>query len=244
MSETTKKRVLVVDDEPHILDVVQYALEKEGFEVIPAANGKEAMTKFSAGTADFIILDVNLPDASGFDLCREMRQKSKLPIIMLTSRDGEVDRVVGLELGADDYVSKPFSPRELVARVKAILRRTAEKASAPPTLDYGPFQIDREKFMILLNGQNIDLSKTEFNILEVLLRRPGKVFDRNELLSLAWSSDYVATDRTVDAHIKSIRKKIQVLAPGFEPIDTVRGVGYKIRENLSGMATPNPGGAT
>lgn len=226
------KTILVVDDEPKILDVVEYALQKEGYNVITVQNGQEALEMYNSEKIDFIVLDINLPDFTGFDICKEIRTKSKVPILMLTSRDAEIDRVVGLEIGADDYVPKPFSPRELIARIKAIMRRSSEFENNAGKHTVGPFTIDREKFQIILNGKLLELSKTEFNLFEVLMKRPGKVFERAELFKKAWSSDYVATDRTIDAHIKSIRKKIKQIAPNLDPVETIRGVGYKIKENI------------
>jgi two-component system catabolic regulation response regulator CreB len=230
------RRVLVVEDEPSIAETIWYALRTEGFEVSDAATGGDALAKLASETFDCLILDVGLPDMSGFDVCRTLRQSSSVPILFLTARDGEIDRIVGLELGADDYVAKPFSPRELAARVRAILRRTngntlnhANTAPNPPpgttTLDHDPL-----RKVIRCAGQSLDLSRNEYHLLLALMKNPGRVLTRDQLMDLAWQDPGTASDRTVDAHIKSVRSKIRALAPDFDPIETRRGLGYALRE--------------
>lgn len=230
------RRVLVVEDEPSIAETIWYALRTEGFDVSDAATGGDALSKLASESFDCLILDVGLPDMSGFDVCRTLRQSSSVPILFLTARDGEIDRIVGLELGADDYVAKPFSPRELAARVRAILRRTNGNAlnhsntvpNPPPgttTLDHDPL-----RKVIRCAGQSLDLSRNEYHLLLALMKNPGRVLTRDQLMDLAWQDPGTASDRTVDAHIKSVRSKIRALAPDFDPIETRRGLGYALRE--------------
>jgi two-component system catabolic regulation response regulator CreB len=230
------RRVLVVEDEPSIAETIWYALRTEGFDVSDAATGGDALAKLASESFDCLILDVGLPDMSGFDVCRTLRQSSSVPILFLTARDGEIDRIVGLELGADDYVAKPFSPRELAARVRAILRRTngnplnhANISPNPPpgttTLDHDPL-----RKVIRCAGQSLDLSRNEYHLLLALMKNPGRVLTRDQLMDLAWQDPGTASDRTVDAHIKSVRSKIRTLAPDFDPIETRRGLGYALRE--------------
>ncbi len=227
------RRVLVVEDEPSIAETIWYALRTEGFEVADAATGGEALAKLATETFDCVILDVGLPDMSGFDVCRTLRQTTAVPILFLTARDGEIDRIVGLELGADDYVPKPFSPRELAARVRAILRRTHGTPQAAPltskpapasTLDHDPI-----RKLIRCGGQPLDLSRNEYHLLLALMKNPGRVLTRDQLMDLAWQDPGTASDRTVDAHIKSVRSKIRTLTPDFDPIETRRGLGYALR---------------
>ena len=230
------RRVLVVEDEPSIAETIWYALRTEGFDVSDAATGGDALSKLASESFDCLILDVGLPDMSGFDVCRTLRQTSSVPILFLTARDSEIDRIVGLELGADDYVAKPFSPRELAARVRAILRRTngntlnhATTAPNPSpsanTLDHDPV-----RKVIRCAGQSLDLSRNEYHLLLALMKNPGRVLTRDQLMDLAWQDPGTASDRTVDAHIKSVRSKIRTLAPDFDPIETRRGLGYALRD--------------
>lgn len=230
------RRVLVVEDEPSIAETIWYALRTEGFEVSDAATGGDALAKLTSETFDCLILDVGLPDMSGFDVCRTLRQTSSVPIVFLTARDSEIDRIVGLELGADDYVAKPFSPRELAARVRAILRRTngtpiSHSNTTPSpiptanTLDHDPV-----RKVIRCAGQTLDLSRNEYHLLLALMKNPGRVLTRDQLMDLAWQDPGTASDRTVDAHIKSVRSKIRTLAPDFDPIETRRGLGYALRD--------------
>jgi two-component system catabolic regulation response regulator CreB len=230
------RRVLVVEDEPSIAETIWYALRTEGFDVSDAATGGDALTKLASESFDCLILDVGLPDMSGFDVCRTLRQTSSVPILFLTARDGEIDRIVGLELGADDYVAKPFSPRELAARVRAILRRTNSNTLSPSTTAPNPspnantLDHDPVRKVIRCAGQSLDLSRNEYHLLLALMKNPGRVLTRDQLMDLAWQDPGTASDRTVDAHIKSVRSKIRTLAPDFDPIETRRGLGYALRD--------------
>ena len=231
-----KPRILVVEDEPSILDNIIYSLETEGFEPHGCATGGEARAALRRGPWALVVLDVGLPDIVGFELCREIRRTSNLPIIFLTARAGEVDRVVGLEIGGDDYMVKPFSPRELSARVKAVLRRiqAAPAAVAPestPVAD-GTFRIDGERAQIHFAGVRLVLSGTEFRLLRALCAKPGRVFSRAQLMDIAWDDPGAALERTVDAHIKSLRAKLREASSDADPIETHRGFGYSLRENL------------
>ncbi len=224
-------KVLIVEDEPAIADTIQYALETEGFVPVTAPTGREALELVDANGIDLIILDIGLPDINGFELCRQIRQKSALPIIFLTARNQEVDRVVGLEIGGDDYVIKPFSPRELTARVKAVLRRTRPNrhgAATPPA----PWKVDTVKRRIDYFGQPLELSRTEFELLHTFIRRPGRVFTRDQLMTSVWDEPEASMDRTVDAHIKNLRAKLKAVKPGLDPIVTHRGTGYALRETI------------
>lgn len=224
--------VLVVEDDPRISDVLQYALKAEGYEVRTSQRGREAIEiarRFSPG---LIVLDVGLPDIDGFEVCRTVRTFSDVPVIFLTSRSDEIDRVVGLEIGGDDYVVKPFSPRELLARIKAIRRRNDRPAPAPAEesgadeLGYGPLTIDSGRFRVECQGREVVLTAQEFKLVELLVRHPGRVFTRAQLLNRAWGDGGLVTDRTIDVHVKSLRKKFGK----FEFIETVRGIGYRARE--------------
>ena len=228
------KRVLVVEDEPSISETILYALRTEQFEATPCATGQEALDLLAREPFDFVVLDVGLPDMSGFDVCRSIRQHSSAPILFLTARDGEIDRIVGLELGADDYVTKPFSPRELAARVRAILRRTQTSTpTAPMPVANGngkTFSHDDERKRILCRGLPLELSRNEYHLLLALMKHPGRVFSRDQLMDQAWQDPGAAGDRTVDAHIRSLRAKIRLSAPDIDPIETRRGIGYAFRE--------------
>ena len=224
-------RVLLVEDEPAIVDTLIYALSTECFEVTHAQTGGEGITAFFEQPHDLVILDIGLPDMTGLDVCRRLREKSRVPVLFLTARDGEVDRILGLELGGDDYVTKPFSPREIVARVRAILRRTQATASvemsnsAPASVS--ALHHDGAAMRVTCHGQALDLTAHEYKLLLVMLEKPGRVFTRDQLLDYAWQDPGAVTDRTVDAHIKSIRAKLRVARPGAEDfIQTRRGLGY------------------
>jgi two-component system, OmpR family, catabolic regulation response regulator CreB len=225
--------ILIVEDEPGIADTLQYALRTEGFEPRWCATGEAALAQaLSNESAALVILDVGLPDISGFEVFKRLRAREPtLPILFLTARADEIDRVVGLELGADDYVTKPFSPRELVARVRTVLRRSAlpAAASAPAAT---PFALDDGKRLIHYYGQALDLSRYEYGLMKTLIGRPGFVFTRERLLSLVWDDDTDSLDRTVDAHVKTLRAKLKAVAPALEPIRTHRGVGYALAEDL------------
>ena len=225
-------KVLVVEDDPRISDVLEYALKAEGYDVQTAQRGREATELARRSPPGLIVLDVGLPDIDGFEVCRLVRTFSDVPVIFLTSRSDEIDRVVGLEIGGDDYVVKPFSPRELLARIKAIRRRNdSARAPAPANpsaseLSYGPLTIDPERFRIHCQGREIVLTAQEFKLLELLVRHPGRVFTRAQVLNRAWGDGGLVTDRTIDVHVKSLRKKFGK----FEFIETVRGIGYRVRE--------------
>jgi two-component system catabolic regulation response regulator CreB len=224
--------ILVAEDETAIADTVLYALRSEGFVAEHVLLGGEVAAKVRAGKVDLVVLDVGLPDITGFEVCRQLRTFSDLPVIFLTARDGEIDRVVGLELGADDYVVKPFSPRELVARVRARLRRRAQPASADWQA-LGRFEIDREGRRIRYAGQALDLTRYEYGLLEALLQRPGAVLSRAQLMDRVWADALDSGDRTVDTHIKTLRAKLRdadgsVDGVADDAIRTHRGLGYSI----------------
>ena len=225
-------KVLVVEDDPRISDVLEYALKAEGYEVQTAQRGREATEIAKRSPPSLIVLDVGLPDIDGFEVCRMVRTFSDVPVIFLTSRSDEIDRVVGLEIGGDDYVVKPFSPRELLARIKAIRRRNDRPAPNPSItpseneLRYGPITIDADKFRIHCQGREIILTAQEFKLLELLVSHPGRVFTRAQVLNRAWGDGGLVTDRTIDVHVKSLRKKFGK----FEFIETIRGIGYRARE--------------
>lgn len=220
--------ILVAEDETAIAETVLYALRSEGFAAEHVLLGGEVVPKVRAGKVDLVVLDVGLPDITGFEVCRQLRTFSDLPVIFLTARDGEIDRVVGLELGADDYVVKPFSPRELVARVRARLRRRMLPASTEWQA-LGRFEIDREGRRIRFAGQALDLTRYEYGLIEVLLQRPGAVLSRAQLMDRVWSDALDSGDRTVDTHIKTLRAKLREVDDTSEDtIRTHRGLGYSI----------------
>ncbi len=222
------KRILVVDDEARIREVVQYGLEKSGFAVQLAADGRAALEALAGGGFDLVVLDIMLPDIDGYELCRRIRAGGHLPILFLSARSEEVDRIVGLELGADDYLVKPFSPRELVARVRAVLRRfeAAGTPGAKPTvLEHGRVRIDLERHEVRCGDQVVPLSATEFTVLAALIERPGIVLSRAQLVERAYQGDTHVTERTMDTHVRRIRSKFR--AVGGDPIATVHGIGYK-----------------
>lgn len=223
--------VLLVEDEPAIADTLVYALETECFEVVHALTGAEGLANLARRNFDLAILDIGLPDMTGLEVCRHMRESTSIPVLFLTARDGEVDRILGLELGGDDYVTKPFSPREIVARVRAILRRVPPQTplqQALPATGHGQtLQHDSSAMRIRCHGQMLDLTAHEYKLLLVLLERPGRVFTRDQLLEHAWQDPGAVTDRTVDAHVKSIRAKLRGVRIGAEDlIQTRRGLGY------------------
>ena len=227
----SKPIVLIVEDEPGIADTLQYALRTEGFEPRWCATGEAALAQ--AGDVALVILDVGLPDIGGFELFKRLRAgREDLPVLFLTARGDEIDRVVGLELGADDYVTKPFSPRELVARVRTVLRRTTVKAAAVPAATSAALNIDEGRRQIRYYGLALDLSRYEYGLLKTLMSRPGFVFSRERLLDLVWDDANESLDRTVDAHVKTLRAKLKAVAPELEPIRTHRGVGYALAEDL------------
>ncbi|GAA4218101.1 response regulator transcription factor [Actinocatenispora rupis] len=221
-------RVLVVEDEESFSDALSYMLRKEGFEVSVAATGTEALTEFDRTGGDIVLLDLMLPEMSGSEVCRQIRQRSNVPIIMVTARDAEIDKVVGLEIGADDYVTKPYSPRELVARIRAVLRRRTEPAElAPPTLEAGPVRMDVDRHTVTVGGDGISLPLKEFELLEMFLRNAGRVLTRGQLIDRIWGADYVGDTKTLDVHVKRLRSKIEPEPSNPRFIVTVRGLGYK-----------------
>jgi len=221
-------RVLVVEDEESFSDALSFMLRKEGFEVGVASTGTDAVAQFDQNGADLVLLDLMLPGMSGTEVCRTIRQRSSVPIIMVTAKDGEVDKVVGLELGADDYVTKPFSSRELVARIRAVLRRTSEPEElVPPTLEAGPVRMDVDRHVVTVGGEGVTLPLKEFELLEVLLRNAGRVLTRGMLIDRVWGSDYVGDGKTLDVHVKRLRAKIEVDPAAPRHLVTVRGLGYK-----------------
>jgi len=227
------KTIMVVDDNREILDVVDYALRKEGFEVVCAEDGKAAIDLCNAKSLNLILLDISMPGMDGRDVMKTIRKTSQVPVIFLTALSDEVERILGLEMGADDYIVKPFSHRELVARVKAVLRRASSAALESPADDlvvYGPFILDRARFHLHFNEKKVIFSKAEFKIVETMLRQPGRVFSRNQLLDSALGFDSISTDRTIDTHMKRIRQKMKEAAPEFDGFETVRGIGYRLRE--------------
>jgi two-component system OmpR family response regulator len=220
--------ILVVDDDGHIRQVVRYALERAGHTVREAKDGAEAMREVETQTPDLMVLDILMPEDDGLAVCTQVRQRGRLPIIFLSSRDDELDRVIGLELGADDYITKPFSPRELVARVAAVLRRAQPSGEQTEVLAYGKLSIDQARHRCSWDGHAVMLTVVEFALLETLLAAPGRVFERAQIVSRAYGHGHYITERTVDSHIRRVRKKLAEL--GADPIETVYGVGYRLRE--------------
>ncbi|MBA3402747.1 MAG: response regulator transcription factor [Actinobacteria bacterium] len=222
-------RVLLADDEPDILEPISYALRSAGFEVDCATDGEAALDAALHGDYDVVVLDVIMPKLSGTDVCRRLRARSAVPIVMLTARDGEVDRVVGLELGADDYVTKPFSTAELVSRLRAILRRREfDRREGSARLDLGSLSIDPAEQSIRLHGEEVHLTPTEFRILMVLARSPGRVFERREILEHVWDTTFVGDERACDSHIFNLRSKIEDEPQRPQRLLTVPGTGYKL----------------
>jgi two-component system response regulator RegX3 len=220
--------VLVVEDEESFSDVLSFMLRREGYEVGVAQDGLAAIAEFDRNGADLVLLDLMLPGMAGTEVCRNLRQRSAVPIIMVTAKDGEVDKVVGLELGADDYVTKPFSSRELVARIRAVLRRGGEPEElSPSVVEAGPVRIDVERHLVSVRGEIVPMPLKEFDLLEFLVRNAGRVLTRGQLIDRVWGSDYVGDTKTLDVHVKRVRAKIEE-DPG-NPINlvTVRGLGYK-----------------
>ncbi len=221
-------RVLVVEDEDSFSDALSFMLRREGYEVFVATDGNAAISEFDKHGPDLVLLDLMLPGISGTEVCRIIRGKSSVPIIMLTAKDGEVDKVVGLELGADDYVTKPFSSRELLARVRAVLRRHGEPEELlPPTIEAGSVRIDIERHVVSVRGENVTMPLKEFDLLEFLVRNSGRVLTRNQLIDRVWGADYVGDTKTLDVHIKRLRAKIEIDPSSPVHLNTVRGLGYK-----------------
>ncbi len=224
-------KILIVEDETSFSDALAYLLKQEGFEVIIASDGREALAKFSETKPDFVLLDLMIPEISGTEVCRTIRATSDVPIIMVTAKDAEIDRVVGLELGADDYVTKPYSSRELILRIKAVLRRKiGERAddNGLEILKVGSIRMDLDKHVVTNHGETIPLPLKEFFLLEFLMRNAGKVMTRNQLIDRVWGSDYYGDTKTLDVHIKRLRAKIENDPANPEIIQTIRGLGYKL----------------
>lgn len=232
-----KTTILIVDDEKHILELVKFNLEKEGYRVISAQNGLQAFETAKAEKPDLILLDVMLPEIDGFEVCRMIQRDSEIgeiPIIMLTARSEEIDKILGLEIGADDYITKPFSPRELLARVKAMLRRVQKTQSpvdeARDVISIDGLVIDSERFEVLLDGNRLDLTPKEFELLKFLVRSKGRVLTRDYLLEKIWGYEYIGDSRTVDVHIRHLRQKLESDPASPQFIETVRGIGYRFKE--------------
>jgi two-component system response regulator RegX3 len=226
-------KILVVEDEETLSEAIAFLLGKEGFEVIVAADGPEAIAQFEKNGADLILLDLMLPGLSGTEVCRQIRTKSSVPIIMLTAKDSEIDKVVGLEIGADDYVTKPYSSRELIARIRAVLRRgeLSDATDEGAILEVGPVRMDTDRHVISVNGEQVAIPLKEFELLEFLMRNPGRVLTRVQLIDRVWGSDYVGDTKTLDVHVKRLRAKIEKDPANPEYIQTVRGMGYKMERS-------------
>lgn len=221
-------RILVVEDEESLSDPLSYLLSKEGFVVAVAADGRTALAEYDRNGADLVLLDLMLPGLPGTEVCRALRVRGNVPVIMLTAKDSEVDKVVGLELGADDYVTKPYSSRELVARVRAVLRRRAEPEDLIPALiEAGPVRMDVERHTVHVNGNPVSIPLKEFELLEILLRNAGRVLTRGQLIERVWGVDYVGDTKTLDVHVKRVRSKIEPDPASPRHLVTVRGLGYK-----------------
>lgn len=220
-------KILVVEDESSIAENISYALSTEGYEPVLCETGKDALELLDAQNIGAIIVDIGLPDISGFDLVREIRKKVDTPVLFLTARTSEIDRVVGLEIGADDYVTKPFSPRELVARIRAVLRRASSQMNDQKRVPES-FIVDEKRCMISYYGESLELSRYEYRILKTLIENPGRVFSREQLMSRSWEAPDMSLERTVDTHIKTIRRKLKAVRPGADPISTHRGFGYSL----------------
>lgn len=236
-----RTRILIVEDEPAIADTLTYALSNDGFETVWKPTGQEGLACLKESVFDLVLLDVGLPDINGFDLFRDIQRSHNVPIIFLTARSGEIDRVVGLELGADDYISKPFSLREVCARVRTVLRRVNRELPATPTLasqatgadeikSTGAFHVDDTRKSITYQSKVLELSRTEYRLLKTLIDHPGCVYSREQLMEHAWDHPDVSLERTVDAHIKQLRAKLRDITPDNDPIQTHRGMGYSLKE--------------
>jgi two-component system response regulator RegX3 len=224
-------RVLVVEDEESFSDALSYMLRREGYDAVVAATGPDALAEFDRAGADIVLLDLMLPGLPGTEVCRALRSRSNVPIIMLTAKDTEIDKVVGLELGADDYVTKPYSARELVARIRAVLRRRGDAAEAPSAdgvLQAGPVRMDVERHVVAVDGEQVPLPLKEFDLLEFLLRNVGRVLTRGQLIDRVWGSDYVGDTKTLDVHVKRLRAKLEPDPANPKYLLTVRGLGYKL----------------
>lgn len=225
--------ILVADDDAHIRDVVCFALKKAGYETVEAKNGRQTLDLVERVAPDLLILDILMPELDGTEVCRQLRTRSMVPVIFLSSQDDEIDKIVGLEIGADDYIAKPFSPRELVARVKAVLRRLARKnipQEIHSDLQWSGLRLNRERFEVSFENRLVALTATEFDLLEILMSSPERVFNRDQLMNMGYRDGTVVTDRTIDSHIRKIRQKFR--GAGCDPIETVRGVGYRMASRI------------
>ena len=221
-------RVLLVEDEESYREATGYMLRKEGFDVVEAADGRDGLAQFDRGGADIVLLDLMMPGLSGVEVCRQLRQRSSVPVIMVTARDSEIDKVVGLEIGADDYVTKPFSHRELVARIRAVLRRGQDVEMVTDVLEAGGIRMDVERHEVALDGRPVKLALKEFELLELLLRNAGRVLTRGQLIDRVWGADYFGDTKTLDVHVKRLRAKLEVDPASPALLVTVRGLGYKL----------------
>ncbi|WAB81954.1 response regulator transcription factor [Microcella daejeonensis] len=221
-------RILIVDDEPSLSEPLAYLLSREGYETVVADDGNAALAEFDRGGADLVLLDLMLPGLPGTEVCRELRQRSSVPIIMLTAKDSEVDIVVGLELGADDYVTKPYSTRELLARIRAVLRRRVDEEDVDPgVLESGGVRMDIDRHQVSVDGTTVAMPLKEFELLELLLRNAGRVLTRGQLIDRVWGADYFGDTKTLDVHVKRIRSKIEKDPSNPQLLLTVRGLGYR-----------------
>ncbi len=223
--------VLIVEDEESLADPLAFLLRKEGFEATVVTDGPSALAEFERSGADIVLLDLMLPGMSGTDVCKQLRARSSVPVIMVTARDSEIDKVVGLELGADDYVTKPYSARELIARIRAVLRRgtdVEDAGIADGVLEAGPVRMDVERHVVSVNGEPITLPLKEFDLLEYLMRNSGRVLTRGQLIDRVWGADYVGDTKTLDVHVKRLRSKIEADPANPVRLVTVRGLGYKL----------------
>lgn len=223
--------ILVVDDDPHIREVISFALHKAGFATLEAENGTQALTRFQEASPDLVVLDIVMPELDGTEVCKALRRISAVPIVFLSSRDDEVDRILGLELGGDDYVTKPFSPRELTARVRAILRRGKGETPDSVTtgeqrIEHGRLRLNLDRYTAFWQDQEVVLTLTEFGILRTLFGHPGKVFNRDQLMDGSYQDYRVVSDRTIDSHVRRVRAKFKAL--GADPIETLHGIGYRL----------------
>jgi two-component system, OmpR family, response regulator RegX3 len=220
-------RILIIEDEESYREALVYMLRKEGFDVVEAADGSEGLAAFDKGGADIVLLDLMMPGVPGTEVCRQLRQRGPVPVIMVTARDSEIDKVVGLELGADDYVTKPFSQRELVARIRAVLRRGQDVELLPDVVEAQGVRMDIERHEVSVDGRTVRLALKEFELLEMLLRNAGRVMTRGQLIDRIWGADYVGDTKTLDVHVKRLRTKIETDPGQPKMLLTVRGLGYK-----------------
>lgn len=234
MSQTIRRlKILVFEDEQSIADALLYAFKTEGFQAVRASTAEEGLRWFAKEKFDLIVLDVGLPDASGFEVCKRIRKESQIPIFFLTARSEEVDKIVGLEIGADDYITKPFSPREVTARIKSLFRRLDSNQSEVETKkQQGAFAIDEAKFQISYKGKKLELTRYEFGLLRTLLKHPGRVYSRAQLMEAVWQEPDMSLERTVDTHVKLLRSKLKEVEPEKDLVVTHRGIGYSLAEDI------------